>query len=190
MKSIDSTVKEYLTTAADEKREGELDEAVTCKDFLQVQTKGLRHPEKLQSWVGRVGFTAVVKGLQRVKKRGNEQPQKSELILYQAEDGKTRLEVRFEGETVWLSQKQLGELFQKDVRTINEHIKNVFEERELEADSVIRKFRITALDGKSYETLHYNLDVVISVGYFFVARSLSSHSASAAANKNSQSETE
>jgi len=106
-----------------------------------------------------------VKGLQRVKKRGNEQPQKSELILYQAEDGKTRLEVRFEGETVWLSQKQLAELFQKDVRTINEHIKNIFEERELEADSVIRKFRITALDGKSYDTLHYNLDVVISVGY-------------------------
>jgi len=100
-----------------------------------------------------------------VKKRGNEQPQKSELILYQAEDGKTRLEVRFEGETVWLSQKQLAELFQKDVRTINEHIKNIFEERELEADSVIRKFRITALDGKSYGTLHYNLDVVISVGY-------------------------
>ena len=106
-----------------------------------------------------------MKGLQRVKKRGNEQPQKSELILYQAEDGKTRLEVRFEGETVWLSQKQLAELFQKDVRTINEHIKNIFEERELEADSVIRKFRITALDGKSYDTLHYNLDVVISVGY-------------------------
>ena len=98
-----------------------------------------------------------------MKKRGNEQPQKSELILYQAEDGKTRLEVRFEGETVWLSQKQLAELFQKDVRTINEHIKNIFEERELEADSVIRKFRITALDGKSYDTLHYNLDVVISV---------------------------
>ncbi len=66
------------------------------------------------------------------------------MILYQAEDGKTRLEVRFEGETVWLSQKQLAELFQKDVRTINEHIKNIFEERELEADSVIRKFRITA----------------------------------------------
>ena len=85
-----------------------------------------------------------MKGLQRVKKQENNQPQNSELILYQAEDGKTRLEVRFEGETVWLSQKQLAELFQKDVRTINEHVKNIFEERELEADSVIRKFRITA----------------------------------------------
>jgi hypothetical protein len=106
-----------------------------------------------------------VKGLQRVKKQGDEQPQKSELILYQAEDGKTRLEVRFEGETVWLSQKQLADLFQKDVRTINEHIKNIFDEKELEADSVIRKFRITALDQKSYDTLHYNLDVIISVGY-------------------------
>ena len=63
------------------------------------------------------------------------------------------------------SQKQLAELFQKDIRTINEHIRNIFEERELEADSVIRKFRITAADEKSYVTLHYNLDVIISVGY-------------------------
>ena len=90
---------------------------------------------------------------------------KSELILYQTEDGKARINVRFEGETVWLSQKQLAELFQKDIRTINEHIRNIFEERELEADSVIRKFRITAADEKSYDTLHYNLDVIISVGY-------------------------
>ncbi len=56
----------------------------------------------------------------------------SEIILYQTEDGKTRIDVRFEGETVWLSQKQLAELFRKDVRTVNEHIRNIFEERELE----------------------------------------------------------
>ena len=84
---------------------------------------------------------------------------KSELILYQTEDNRTRIEVRLENETVWLTQKLMAELFQKDVRTINEHIQNIFEERELSPDSVIRKFRITAADGKSYETQHYNLDV-------------------------------
>jgi hypothetical protein len=89
----------------------------------------------------------------------------SELILYQTDDQQTRLEVRLQDETVWLTQKQMAELFQKDVRTINEHIQNIFEERELAPDSVIRKFRITAGDGKLYETQHYNLDVIISVGY-------------------------
>ncbi len=66
---------------------------------------------------------------------------------------------------VWLSQAQMSELFQKDVRTINEHIKNVFKEGELEKKSVIRNFRITAADGKHYNTNFYNLDVIISVGY-------------------------
>ncbi|MEI7436869.1 MAG: virulence RhuM family protein [bacterium] len=90
---------------------------------------------------------------------------KSEIVLYQTEDGRTRIQCRFEGETIWLTQKLMAELFQKDVRTINEHIQNVFEEGELPSDSVIRKFRITAADGKIYETQHYNLDVIISVGY-------------------------
>jgi hypothetical protein len=90
---------------------------------------------------------------------------KSQIILYQTEDGRTRVECRFENETVWLTQKLMAELFQKDVRTINEHIQNVFTGGELSPDSVIRKFRITAADGKTYETQHYNLDVVISVGY-------------------------
>ena len=89
----------------------------------------------------------------------------SEILLYQTEDGQSRIEVRMEDESVWLSQKLMSELFQKDVRTINEHIKNIFEEGELTPDSVIRKFQITAQDGKNYETLHYNLDVIISVGY-------------------------
>jgi hypothetical protein len=88
-----------------------------------------------------------------------------EILLYQTEAGQTKIEVRLADETVWLSQRQLAELFQKDVRTINEHIQNVFEEGELTPDSVIRKFRITAPDGKNYDTLHYNLDVIISVGY-------------------------
>ena len=94
-----------------------------------------------------------------------EKPGLSEIILYQAEDGQTRIKVRLSDETVWLTQKMMAELFQKDIRTINEHIRNIFDEGELEADSVIRKFRITAEDGKSYETNHYNLDVIISVGY-------------------------
>ena len=89
----------------------------------------------------------------------------SEIILYQTEDGRTRVQCRFENETLWLTQKLMAELFQKDVRTINEHIQNVFEEGELSPESVIRKFRITAADGKTYDTQHYNLEVVISVGY-------------------------
>lgn len=90
---------------------------------------------------------------------------KSEIVLYQTEDGKTRLEVQFHGQTAWLTQKLMSELFQKDVRTINEHIQNIFEEGELSPDSVIRKFRITASDGKTYQTRHYNLDAIIAVGY-------------------------
>ena len=86
----------------------------------------------------------------------------SEIILYQTEDGGTRLQVRLEGETVWLTQKLIAELFGKDVGTINEHIQNIFDEGELAEDSVVRKFRITAADGKSYSTQHYNLDGIIS----------------------------
>ena len=68
-------------------------------------------------------------------------------------------------DTVWLSLKQMAELFKKDVRTDNEYIKNIFIEGELEEESVIRKFRITAVDGKKYNTNMYNLDLIISVGY-------------------------
>ena len=88
-----------------------------------------------------------------------------EFLLYQTDDGDTRVQVRVGEDTVWLTQKQMAELFQKDVRTIGEHIKNVFAEGELPMDSVIRNFRITAADGKQYDTQHYNLDVIISVGY-------------------------
>src|ERR1017187_6672569 len=94
-----------------------------------------------------------------------EPSKQSQILLYQTEDNRTRLEVKLQDETVWLSQKQMADLFQKDVRTINEHIQNVFAERELDKNAVIRNFRITAADGKFYETQHYNLDVIISVGY-------------------------
>jgi len=89
----------------------------------------------------------------------------SSLILYQTEDGRTRIQCRFEDDTVWLTQKLMAELFAKDVRTINEHIQNIFEERELDERSDIRKFRISPSDGKSYETQHYNLGVILAVGY-------------------------
>jgi hypothetical protein len=81
---------------------------------------------------------------------GDEPLPDSGIILYQTEDGRTRIQCRFENETVWLSQKLMAERSQKDVRPINEHIQNVFAEGELVADSVIRKFRMTAADGKNY----------------------------------------
>ncbi len=89
----------------------------------------------------------------------------NEIIIYTTEDGKETFEVNLKEETVWLSQRQMAELFEKDVRTINEHIKNIFSEGELEENAVIRKFRITAADGKKYNTNMYNLDLIISVGY-------------------------
>lgn len=89
-----------------------------------------------------------------------------EFLIYTTPDGEKQIQVRLIDETVWLSQKLMAELFQKDVRTINEHILNVFAEGELPQDnSVIRKFRITASDGKNYDTNFYSLDMIISVGY-------------------------
>jgi len=87
------------------------------------------------------------------------------LIIYQAENGAIELRSDVDAETVWASQKQLAEVFGVDVRTINEHIGNIFSDEELSKISVIRKFRITASDGKKYDTNHYNLDMIISVGY-------------------------
>jgi len=89
---------------------------------------------------------------------------KGEIVIYNSKEG-PKLDVRLEEDTVWLTQKQMALLFDKGIPTINEHIKNVFKEGELKENSVIRKFRITASDGKIYETNFYNLDVIISVGY-------------------------
>jgi len=93
---------------------------------------------------------------------------KSQFIFYQTEDKQTRLQVRLEGETVWLTQKQMAELFQKSVPTINEHIRNVYQEGELSPEPTIRKFRIVQQEGArsiEREVECYNLDVIISVGY-------------------------
>jgi len=89
----------------------------------------------------------------------------SEIIIYQSEDGLAKIQVRLEENTVWLTQAQMVELFQSSKSNISEHIKHVFDEGELQENAVVRKFRTTAADGKNYETNHYNLDVIISVGY-------------------------
>ena len=89
----------------------------------------------------------------------------SEIIIYQTEDGHTKIDVKFEDETAWLTQAQLCELYQTSKSNISEHIKHIFEEGELEETSVVRKFRTTASDGKKYNTIHYNLDMIISLGY-------------------------
>lgn len=103
-----------------------------------------------------------------MKKKEDQTPTNSELILYQTEDGKTKVEVRLQDETVWLTQKLMAELFQKDVRTVNEHIANIYTEGELLSEATIRKFRIVQNEGTrqvAREIDHYNLDVIISVGY-------------------------
>lgn len=88
-----------------------------------------------------------------------------EIIIYQTNEGNTKIDVRFVDETVWLTQAQLCELYQTSKSNISEHIKHIFEEGELEENSVVRKFRTTAVDGKNYMVIHYNLDMIISLGY-------------------------
>lgn len=93
-----------------------------------------------------------------------EQPN-SEFIIFKTEDEKISVDVRMNDETVWLTQVQMAMLFDKAKSTISEHIKHIFEENELDENSVVRKFRTTASDGKNYEVNYFNLDVIISVGY-------------------------
>jgi hypothetical protein len=87
------------------------------------------------------------------------------IVIYTSEDGLTKIDVRFEGETVWLTQAQLCDLFQTSKSNVSEHIKHIFEEEELDRNSVVRNFRTTASDGKQYDTTFYNLDMIISLGY-------------------------
>jgi len=88
-----------------------------------------------------------------------------DFLMYQTEDGRSRIQVRIKGETVWLSLNQMADLFQRDKSVISRHIANVFEEGELEPESVVADFATTAADGKTYQVSYYNLDVIISVGY-------------------------
>ncbi len=89
----------------------------------------------------------------------------AQFLMFSDETGMPKIEVRIEDEMIWLTQKLIAELFGVSVPTINEHLKNIFETAELKENSVIRNFLITATDGKGYDTMHYNLDVVLAVGY-------------------------
>ena len=88
-----------------------------------------------------------------------------EFLFYQTEDGRTRLQVQFQGETAWLSLNQLAELFQRDKSVVSRHIKNVFDEEELHREGVVANYATTAADGKTYQVEFFNLEVIISVGY-------------------------
>jgi len=89
----------------------------------------------------------------------------SEIIIYQTADGLSKIDVRMAGETLWLTQAQMVELFGKDKRTISEHIRNIFSEGELNENSVVRNFRTTAADGKNYSVNFYTLDMILAIGY-------------------------
>ena len=90
---------------------------------------------------------------------------KNNIVIYTSPENQTEVRVQFQDETLWLTQSQMAELFDKDKRTISDHIRNIFNEGELDPDWVVRKIRITANDGKNYNVEHYNLDAIISVGY-------------------------
>ncbi len=94
-----------------------------------------------------------------------EKPNEGELILYQTQEGTVRIEVLYESETFWLNQKRIAELFGVNIRTISDHFRNIFASGELDEQSVLRKIRTTAADGKNYWVNFYNLDAIISVGY-------------------------
>ena len=97
--------------------------------------------------------------------RNEIEPKYSDIIFYTSREGNVSIEVIFNDETFWLNQKQMAELFGVEVNTINYHLKEIFKSFELQEDSVIRKIRITADDGKNYLTNFYNLDAIIAVGY-------------------------
>ncbi len=89
----------------------------------------------------------------------------NKMIIYTSIDGQTKIDVRLEDETLWLTQAQMCELYQTSKSNVSEHIKHIFEEGELDEEAVVRKFRTTASDGKSYNTTFYNLDMIIALGY-------------------------
>ena len=89
----------------------------------------------------------------------------NKVIIYTANDGTTKIDVKLEEETLWLTQAQMCELYQTSKSNVSEHIKHIFEEGELDKDSVVRNFRTTAADGKVYMVSHYNLDMIIALGY-------------------------
>jgi hypothetical protein len=101
----------------------------------------------------------------KMKKETTIKGNKGEIVLYRAQGGRTELSVHLEAETLWLTQKQMAELFETERSVITKHIRNIFKTSELKEGSVCAKFAHTATDGKTYQTAFYNLDVIISVGY-------------------------
>ena len=97
-------------------------------------------------------------------------PEKFQFLIYQSEGDVIKIDVRFDGETVWLTQQLMAELFQTTKQNVGQHLKNVFEDGELSPEAVVKKFFTTAADGKSYGTNFYNLDAIISVGYRIKSR--------------------
>jgi hypothetical protein len=98
----------------------------------------------------------------------SESPPQSEITLYQTEDGRTRIQCRFENETIWLTQALIADLFQVTVPTVNEHLKSIYAEGELAAEATIRKLRIVRLEGRrevARAIEHYNLEVILAVGF-------------------------
>lgn len=89
----------------------------------------------------------------------------SQIIIYQNENGEVKLDVRFDGDTAWLTQKLMSELFDCSIDNISLHLKNIFKEGELNENSVTEEYSTTASDGKNYLVKHYNLDAIISIGY-------------------------
>ncbi|SNT69804.1 virulence protein RhuM/Fic/DOC family protein [Psychrobacter sp. LV10R520-6] len=97
--------------------------------------------------------------------RNDETAENSKIEIYKLADGQSDIRVHIENDSVWLNRQQLSELFDRDVKTLGKHINNVFKEGELDKKAVVAKFATTATDGKTYQVEHYNLDVIISVGY-------------------------
>lgn len=91
--------------------------------------------------------------------------EKNKIIIYTDDSGLTKIDVKLEDETLWLTQAQMCALYQTSKSNVSEHIKHIFNEGELQESSVVRKFRTTAADGKSYLTTYYNLDMIIALGY-------------------------
>src|SRR5690625_5201422 len=90
---------------------------------------------------------------------------KTDILIYQTEDGNTKIDVRLENETVWMTQKSIAELYQSTKQNISLHIKNILEEKELDENSVVKFHLTTARDGKNYKTKHYNLEMILAIGY-------------------------
>ena len=112
-------------------------------------------------WINRIYHSINYKNM----KQNNLKPINSQIVFYTTPNGNVKLEVFIQDETLWLTQKMMSELFGVDIRTINEHLQNIFKSEELNEKAVIRKFRITASDGKIYQMQFYNLDAIIAVGY-------------------------